>query len=450
MATFDVAVGITQKGLNATLASLFANSTAQAKIFTQKFTKDISGISVSVEAAIEASPTIVMSAPSDTQWQQSYGIDGVQKTGHAPTLNTFQVMLSKVKLTGTIAGVETSGEGELQVYAQFSLANNILNVTCLSVWLDESSWQKDGITKMIVNAIIIPFALNTINNVLNAIPFPQIPAGYTTTTFQDPIMDITNNNELVLATSMKSSPATNLDSYTPPPSEDTYLQANLSLINALLAENLNNYPLKASGSSGDSAAKASAEIQGTLKTAVGKIQGTQTMVSLNITDISGYGELSGVVTTIAKTILCPIGTAIDAMSDPKNWDKVIASFSIDYKPNPLDVPFTVKVTDTESVQLSIGHIDSVQIIAAPKWSGVIGSTLAAVAAGFVDLLSAIFKGQIVNDIIKSKAQNIEVWKNAQITKEIEGINITLAAEPGAALQPQGNNLIVEGFTIAFA
>ncbi|WP_103068632.1 hypothetical protein [Aquimarina sediminis] len=450
MASFDVAVGITQSGINTTLESFFGNSTAQSKIFKQKISQDVEGIAVVVEFVIEKVPTVLLTSPSDEKWQASYGADGVQKTGKPPTNNVFQVLLSSVKVTGTIAGVSVTGTGEIEVYAQFSLAKNVLNVTGLSVWLDESKWKKDGITKAIVNAIIIPHALDTVNGLMNAIPFPQIPTQYTTTTFQDPILGITNENELVLATSMKTSEAANLDDYTPPPSEEIYLQAGISLINTVLEEKLSNLPLEASDSSGGSAAKASAEIKGTLKSAVGKISGGKTLVSLSIIDISGYGQLSGTATTIAKTVLCPIGTAIDAISDPKNWDKVVSSFSIEYKPNPLDIPFTAKVTTKESVEVSIGEIDSVQIIAAPKWSGVIGSALAAAAAGFVDLLSAIFKGKIVNDIIKNNAQDIEVWKNASVTKQIEGINVTLSAEPGAALVPQGDNYIIEGFSIAFS
>ena len=450
MANFDVAVGITQSGLNSTLKTFFANSTAQSKIFNQHISKDVEGIEVKFDIVVQTAPSVLLSPPSETKWQQSFSIDGTPETGKPPTQNIFQVLLPSVKVSGTIAGAPIAGTGDLEVYAQFSLANNVLKVTGLSVWLDESNWKKDGITKAIVNAIIIPYALKTINNLLNAIPFPQLPTEYTSTTFQDPIMDITNDNELVVATSLKTSPASSLDSYTPPPSEDIYLQAGLTLINNVLGKKLNNLPLKASDSSGGKAAKASAEIQGTLKSATGKISDGKTVASLDIDDISGYGELSGVTTAIAKTVLCPIGTAIDAISDPKDWDKVVSSFSIEYKPDPLDVPFTTKVTSSESVQVSIGEIDTVQIIAAPKWSGVIGSTLAAAAAGFVDLLSAIFKGKIVNDIIKDAAQNIEVWKNATISKTIEGINVTLSAEVGAALTPQGDNLVVEGFTVAFS
>ena len=46
MATFDVATGMTESGLNTTLSSFFANSTAQTKIFKQKISKDVGGVSV--------------------------------------------------------------------------------------------------------------------------------------------------------------------------------------------------------------------------------------------------------------------------------------------------------------------------------------------------------------------------------------------------------------------
>lgn len=451
MAIFDIAVGITQNGIDSTLVSLFRNPIAQSKIFTQKFSQTIEGITVSVDVVMQNSPTTVLAPPSVAKWQGSYGADGTQQTGQPPAGNVFQVLIQNLKISGTIAGVPVGTSGNIEVYADFSLAKNVLTVTGLSVWIDESKWAKDGITKAIVNGLIIPYALNTVNKLLNAIPFPQIPTEYTTTQFQDPVMDITNNNELVVATSMKSSAPTNLDNYTPPPSIDIYLQAGLSVINTVLAEQVAKIPvpLKEKGTTGDSAANASAEIQATFNSITGKIKDGKTVASIQITNISGYGELGGTATAVAKTVLCPIGTAIDAISNPSDWDKVVSSFSINYQPDPLDVPFSVTVSSTESVQVSIGEIDSVQIIAAPKWSGVIGSTLAALAAGFVDLLSAIFKGKIINLIIKNFAQNIEVWGNATVTKQIEGINVALSAVPGAALVPQGDSLIVEGFNVSF-
>jgi hypothetical protein len=451
MASFDIAVGITKKGINSTLASLFANPTAQSKIFTQTFSKDISGITVSVELVMQDIPETVLAPPSDAKWQSSYGADGKQQTGQPPADNVFQVLVPNLKVSGSVAGVAVSASDNIEVYATFSLDNKILKVTGLSVWVDESTWAKSGFTRLIVNGLIIPYALDTVNKLLNAIPFPQIPTEYTAITFREPVMNITNNNELVAASSIQSSPATTLNNYTPPASREIYLQLGLSVINTLLAELVAKVPVpwKASDSKGDSMAKASAEIQATFKSIVGKIQDNKTAVSIYITDISGYGELSGVGTAIAKTVLCPVGTAIDAISNPKDWNKVVSSFSIQYRPDPLDIPFSVKVTAAQSVQLSIGEIDSFQIIATPKWSGVIGSTLAAVAAGFVDLLSVISREKIVNAFIKKYAQNIEVYNNATVTKQIEGINIQLSAEPGAALVPQGNSMIVEGFNVSF-
>jgi hypothetical protein len=393
----------------------------------------------------------VLTPPADAKWQNSYDADGKQKTGRPPAGNIFQALIPNLKVSGTVAGIPVSASDNIEVYAEVTLKKNVLKVTALSVWVDESSWAKFGFTRMIVNGVIIPYALRTVNNLFNAIPFPEIPTKYTTTTFQEPIMVITNNNEVVVATSMQSSAATKLDNYTPPANIDIYLQAGLSVINTVLAEMVAKLPAPwiASGSTGDSAAKASAEIQATVKSVTAKIQEGKTAVGINITDISGYGELSGTATAIAKTVLCPVGTAIDAISNPSTWDKIVSRFSIEYKPNPLNVPFSVKVTAEESVQVSVGEIVSFQVIAAPKWSGVIGSTLAAVAAGFVDLLADISREKVINAFIQLYGQNIEVWKNATVTKQLEGINITLSAKPGAALVPQGDSLVVEGLTVSF-
>lgn len=458
MASFDIAVGITQNGLNNTIASLFANPAAQSKIFKQTFSKVVEGITVSGELVMQNSPLTVMAPPSTAKWQGSYDSDGAQKTETPPAGNVFQVLVPNLKVDGTVAGAPVSGSDNIEVYATFSLANKVLNVTGLSVWVDESKWDEFGFTRFIVNAVIIPFALNTVNKLLNAIPFPQIPTEFTTTTFKEPVMQITNNNELVVATSMKDKrPPTNLDEYTPPASRDIFLQAGLLVINTLFEEELANFPLKGSGSTGNGTANASARIQGTLKYITANIKGGKTVASIVITDINGYGELAGTATAIAKTAMCPVGTAIDAISDPGNWDKIVSNFSIVYQPNPLEIPFSVNVVPKKndegkvknSIVVSIGEIDSVQVFAAPKWSGVIGTALTTLAANFVNWLSILFKEKIVNEFVKKYAQNLEVWGDAEVEREIEGIKIKLSAETGSALLPEGGALIVQGFTISF-
>jgi hypothetical protein len=454
MASFDVAVGMTQNGLNSTLSNLFANPVAKAMIFTQTVKKTIKGIDVDLTVTIQASPTVVLSPPTEQQWQGSYGPNGTQETGTPPTNNVFQVIISAFNVKGTIAGVDVDGTEGIQVYAQLSLVNQILSVSALSVWIDESTWDKHGITKFIVNGVIIPYAIDTINNILNAIPFPQIPPDFTSQKFQNSIMQIVNNNELVVATAVEGAPQPDLSGYVPPLSEDVYLQAGIIFINNVLAEKLYKFPFDETASTGDSTAKASAHIQGEIIRAIGLIEGPSDIaVAIDADNITCYGELSGIATAVAKTVLCPVGTAIDAISDPDNWDKVVATFGVQYEPVPLIIPLTVNVTKEEDagyVELSIGDINYVKIIAQPKWSGVIGSTLAAMAAGFVDFISGTFQTNIINKIIKDQAQHVKVWKNPSVDKTIQGIKITLSAEEGAALVPQAPGLIVEGFKIAFS
>jgi hypothetical protein len=452
MATFDIAVGITKNGLNSTLYNLFSNPIAQSKIFTQNVSEIINGINVIVTIVIQSSPVILLTSPSDKQWQQSYNREGKPQTGAPPAGNLFQVILSSFNVNGTVDGLPVNGTDEIQVYADFSLVNNVLKVEALSVWIDESKWEKDGITKFIVNAVIIPRALNTINSLLNAIPFPEIPSKYITGKFQDPIMAITNNTQVVAATSFEDSPTPSLEGYIAP-EKDVYLQAGLKLVNNALAKKLNQFKFEKEVSTGNALAKATARIKGTVNNVYGMIMGGKTLVDVSIVNITAYAELSSLAASAAKTALCPIGTTLDVNSDSGDWDKVISNFSITYSPDPLQVPLMLRVTTKESddyVELSIGSIDSVNIDATPEWSGTIGTTLAAIAAQFLDFLPESFKTEIVNTIIKAEAQNIEVWKNPSINKQIEGIGIILSAEQGAALRPQGDTLIVEGFTISFS
>lgn len=449
MANFDIAVGLTQSGLNSILAGLFGNPTAQSKIFTQSFSQTVDSIPVDVTLTIDTAPTIVLAPPSNTYWQQSYNAQGKSETGSPPPGNVFQVLISSLSVSGTLSGVPISGSTSFQVYAQVTLTTNTLSFEALSVWLDESAWNKMGLTTLIVNAIIIPYGLNTANKLISAISIPSIPTS-AGVSFQDPTLAITNANELVLATSMTSSPATSLDGYVPPTGLDIFMQAGVNVINGVLAAQINNYTFDESTKSGDSAAYASAEIKGTVQSVTASISSGTTNANISITNLSGYGELGGTATAIAKTVLCPIGTAIDAISNPSDWDKIIASFSITISPSPLGIPFSLNVTATGDVLLSIGQLSSVTLIFSPQWSGVIGSTLAAVAAGFADLVTSIFKEKVVNPFISKYAQNITVWSNASVSTQLEGITITVSANTGAALTTQNDTYIVEGFTVSFA
>lgn len=449
MANFDVAVGLTQKGLNTTLAGLFGNPTAQSKFFTQSFSQTVGGIPVDITLKIDSAPTIALTPPATTYWQQSYNAQGQMQTGNPPSGNVFQVLISSLSVSGTVAGSPVSGSTSFQVYAQFTLANNALSFNALSVWLDESSWNKMGLTTLIVNAIIIPYGLNTVNKLLSAISIPQIPA-FAGISLQTPILGITNANELVLATSMTTGSAPDLNNYNPPAGLDIFMQVDLAITNAVLASQINNYPFNESAKTGDSTAYASAAIKGTVQTVTTSISSGVTNANISITDISGYGELGGTVTAIAKTVLCPIGTAIDAISNPSTWDKIISSFSITYSPDPLTVPFSLAINTDGDVLLSVGQLSSATLIFAPKWSGVIGSALAAMAAAFTDLVMLIFKEKVVNPFISRFAQNISIWSNPSVSTELDGITIKISPNTGTALATKDDTFIVEGFTVSFS
>ncbi|MEO7976553.1 hypothetical protein [Flavobacterium sp.] len=449
MANFDIAVGLTQSGLNSTLASLFGNSTAQSKLFTQSFSQTVSGIPVDITLKIGNAPTIVLAPPTAAYWQQSYNAQGQTQTGNPPSENVFQILISSLSVSGSVSGVPVSGSTSFQVYAKITFTNNTLSFQGLSVWLDESAWNKMGLTTLLVNAIIIPYGLNTVNNLLKAISIPQIPT-FSGISFQTPILGITNANEIVAATSMTSSSAPSLDSYTPPTALDIFLQADLAVTNAVLAAEIKNYTFNESAKKGDSAAYASAAIKGTVQSVRASITSGTTNAEIAVTNISGYGELGGTATAVAKTLLCPIGTAIDAISNPSDWDKIISSFAITYSPDPLTVPFSLTVNTDGDVLLSVGQLSSATLIFAPQWSGVIGSALAAVAASFADLVTSIFKEKVVNPFIHDFAQNITVWSSASVSTDLEGITIKISPNTGTALSTLDDTYIVEGFTVSFS
>lgn len=453
MSNFDVAAGMTQSALNTTIADLFKDPVAQSKLFNGTVTKKLGDLGdVTMQYQIVAVPTSELKPPTQQEWDAAYKIKDGEKM---PTGNVFQLLMPDVKGTITYATVAPlKAEGEIKVYGVFEVVSNKLSLTPKAVWIDEtkfSAWDK-----VIVNGILIPKILEIATSTLSGIPLPAIPE-FAGLTFQDYVAQIVNDNEIVVATSLTGGSAPSLDAYKNP-GQDIYAITDFTVINQILDNEVKGVSKTEKDKTGSSGWYAAGSISATVKSISASAKGSDIKLSLGLKDVSGYGELGGTGVGVTKAILCPIGAAADAIANPKDWDKVISSFNITYKPDPVDVPVsfdakteTVNNKATQHLQVSVGKIDKIEVIAAPKWSGsVTGTVLATAAAAFIDLLTAIFQGLILNAILKKNAQHINVYTIPQISKTVEGIKISLSIPDGQVASVVDSNYIVQNFNINFS
>lgn len=454
MSNFDVAVGMTQTALDSTLADLFKNPVAKSKLFSGEVTKSLGSLGeVKMVYEIIKAPTIVLKPPTSKQWGEAHKIKKGEKL---PTGNVFQLLMSDVKGTVTYEGTDPiKAEGAIYVYGVFEVANNRLSLTPKAVWIDESKFS--AWDKVIVNGILIPKILEIADSLLSGIPLPAIPS-YAGLTFQDIVAEIVNDNELVGATALKGNDAPDLSGYQNP-GQSIYVISDFSVINKVLDKEVVGLKVKRKKKKGSDAWYTAGSITATVKSISASAKNNKILIHIGLKKVSGYGELGGTGVGITKAVLCPIGAAADAIANPSDWDKVISSFNITYKPDPLGVPVTFDAKTENSggenpeqyLQVSVGNLSSVEVIAAPKWSGsVTGTVLATAAAAFIDLLSVIFKGLIVNDILKKDAQNINVYKIPAIQTSVDGVKIDLAVPDGQLATLSATGQLVQNFTINFS
>lgn len=442
MSYYDVAVGINQNGLNTTMNSFFSSSTAQQKIFNGNVTETLGSLgAVNLAYQVKTSPAASLAPPSQADWDLSYKATGVTTM---PASNVFQLTLNTVAIQVTYGKSTLKADGLIKAYAHYTLANNVLTLTPLAVWIDESAFS--SIDKMIVNKILIPEILKLVTASLASIPLPQIP-DFAGQTFQPPIAQIIDATALVAATASGATPV-DLSGYTSP-AQDIYVLLNARLLNSVLANVVDGQTVKEEGSKGP----ASGRISATVTSLVAGIDNGNTEISVSLSDVSGYGELAGTGVGVAKAVLCPIGAAMDAISNPSDWDKVISNFSISYSPDPLPVPVTLTASTSDgkqSLSVAVGTLSSIQVTAAPQWSGsVTGTVLAAAAAGFVDLLSVIFGKLIINKVLASHAQNINVFTLPDISTSIEGITVQLVIPDGTIAAVHGTSEWIQPFSVKF-
>lgn len=450
MSKYDIAAGASQSGLNSLVSQLYGKPAVRNNLFKGTVTKQIDVIgTVTVAYDLKTAPTFVLSPPTAAQWTASERRDPSITT--APP-NTIQLVLSDLGGSASIAGSQPlPAEGPVTIYGIVKVANGTATIEVEALLIDEKSFSDWD--KAIVNLILIPELFTLADSLIPGIPLPQLPS-LGGLKFQ-PLAVGVQTSGIVTASTIEGGGTTDLTGFTWP-LQPLFMLASLNAVNKFFASEVTG-TYKEEDSKGPSGWTASGSVTASDLTVVAVINGTT--VDLNISgSFSAYGELSGVGVGITKALLCPIGAAADAISDPSGWDKVVSSFDLKYSPNPMPVPVTFAAAApsgnplTQSITATVPSNElpsSIKLIVAPTWSGsVTGSALAAAAAAFVDLISAIFGKLIITDLVNKYGSKSFSLPSSEMTKTIslpEGVSVTLAvaAAVGPALQPMGTDQLLQ-------
>ncbi|WP_346882207.1 hypothetical protein [uncultured Algibacter sp.] len=428
MSKYDVASGISQTCLNQILTDLYNNPIAKTKLFSYSGKENVDGVGeVDISFELKLAPTTILLAPSQAKWNQAINPN---KTP-IPTSNAFQVSFPDINGSVIIDGASPlAGHGELEIYGVLNIDLNKVSLQMEAVYLDESSFT--AWDKVIVNKVLVPKALEMANKLLSGIPIPEIPE-FEGISFETPVISIVNQ-QIVAATILKGNGAPDLSGYTYTGGNGIYIKTNSNPINSVLYQyngKTENTEDRKGPSGWYAAGKASVTINSLKLDITSNISAV-----VDIKQATAMGEIGGAGVGITKAILCPVGAAVDAMSNPKNWDKVIASFKITYTPDPIKSVLTLGLSGNK-VKISVGTVNSIHIIAQPTWSGsVTGSALAAASSALVDMIPKQLQTLIVNKVITDNLQNMSVYTLPELSKTIEGINVTVI--------PNDGNLIVSG------
>ena len=448
MTSFDIVAGTTTPGLDQLASSLYAVPAARTGLFKGSLKQSVAPFGdVVLTYDVLAAPTFVLEPPTVAQWQAAQKLDPTQPR---PTTNALQVVFSSVSGSVTIGtSAPIAATGAFTVFATLAVSDGTAALTPVAVYLDESSFSTWD--KIIVNAILVPQALKLAAKLLT-FALPPIPT-FLGLSFQ-PVVAAVQSDCVIAGVSLAGGAPTVLDGVVPPTGMDVFAMVSLTAVNQALANEVNGQTYTEKGQSGPSGWYAAGQIKAAAVHLVISAVDTTLHVAVD-GSFSGYGELGGVGVGITKAALCPIGAAADAIANPGDWDKVVASFDIQYSPSPLDVPVTLAAAAPDSsghqaIEVSIGQLGSVSLIYKPTWSGsVTGTVLSAAAAAFTDLVMSLFGKLIVNDLLKKHGQNITVYTLPPLAQTVDGVTATLTV--GAqALTVLPGAIVAQPFQLTFS
>jgi hypothetical protein len=446
MSQFDIAAGISEKALNQLVSDLYKKPVAKQKIFSCSGTEAIEDIGeIAYSIVVNEAPTFDLVMPGDNDWNKAVNPGGKPK----PVADGLQLILGSA--TGSVSidkDEPVTATGKISLFGKLNTGDPINPyMEVEAVLLDESSFSE--LDKELVNQVLIPKALEMANKLLKSITIPAIPevAGLN---FQAIRVAITNKC-IVAATSLERPEPTDITDFWPPQGAEVFVQTNDVVANVLLAREVAGKTHSCDGKTGSSEAYAAYKASVKILAAWLKMIGDKMIFTIAMTDMAATVEAGGVGVTVAKTVLCPIGTALDAIADPDNWDKIIGSAAVAIIPDNITAPVEVSISKVENAEkkivqmafLKIVEVTDFKVFASPTWSkSITGSALMTATAMLATLLPEKIQMMIIDKIIKDGLQNVPLFVMPDISKTIEGITISLESV-NRPLRVYGNTLVGE-------
>lgn len=450
MSNFDVAAGISNASVNQLCKDLFDNPAAKANIFQDTLNEPVDTIgTVSLTYQLFAAPELLLEAPSDDLWTKSQKPKDAQK----PTTNAFQISFPDVKGSASInGGAPVAGEGLMTIIGELKTDNGTASLIADAIYIDEASFSKWD--KKIVNALLIPSALTKANSMLSSLPIPAIPT-FKDIEFQPVTIQVVNKQIVAGALLKTSQDPIDLSGLNITSDTGIDVLVNKTVVNTLFST-IASKDYSDEEKTGNDDWYAAGKVGTTLSTLALQSDNSPITVSAGTTNTTASGEIGGVGVGVVKTVLCPISTAMDAAADPNNWNKIIASFNVSYKPSPISITIDPQIAEGKDDKgnaakvalISVEPVSSINVTASPSWSkSISGSILSAASSALIDLIPKQLQTLIVDKIINAKLQNLQLYVLPEYTKQVEGVNITVQGTTGSI--PLSNGLLSTSIGVSF-
>ncbi|AYL96147.1 hypothetical protein [Mucilaginibacter celer] len=445
MSQFDVAAGISQQAINNVIRFLFDNDEAKEKLFTYQTTQTIPDLGdFELSLVINELPLIVFEAPTHEEWDAAIK----QEKAEWPLANGFKLQLPSVTGTMTYDEVSTTATGEVIIICDL-FATSLTDV-CLkprAILVDQTDFSE--MDAELVNHQLVPALFDIVDPVLTSITIPAIPA-FEGVELQPVAFKITGGS-IVLASSLKTNPATNISDYTLPSglTSGVYTEVSSAIPNVLLNKEVKGQTFGDEDKTGPNEWSAGYKIAVTVADLSLDLSDEKITAKLTPGNISAKGEVTGLGIGITKSVLCPVTTAIDAMVDPDNWDKLTASFAVSITPKEASVVaeaklVTVKVKDkdVQKVRLKVVSTNEFAIRALPTWSGsIVGTVMATATSALVDMIPKSLDKLIVDKIITNHLQSLDVYSVPVISNTIAGVKISIGIPDNSITVSTGKTIV---------
>jgi len=302
MSNYDVAIGLNNEPLDQAARALFDNPDANKKIFRDTIKQKLDGVGeITLQYQAMAAPSFTLAPPTDDQWSRSIKAAGVtdKPSGNAFTLY-FPILTASAQID---SGDPLTGTGELNIFSVIVQSGNKLSLVPKAVLINESSFSE-------WDAFIVNLDMAT--KILSGYDIPQIPA-ISGTSFNTPAVAIDNNLLLLATTQTINTGAIDISGVTWP-GKPYFVLFSQSLMNTLMnnfSQQFKGLQKNGSEEKGNIAAKAHIEWKAVLKNVSASVKPdnpAQAILSVDA-ELSAVGGVNGIV----PTLLCPVGTALNAL-----------------------------------------------------------------------------------------------------------------------------------------